>query len=186
MIAPTNFEQALALLARHGVEFIIVGGVAAVAHGAPIVTLDLDVVHRRTPDNVQRLLVTGSSDAKPGMTIDYTRAATYRTSNPQVAVVTPEGKIQPHGNGQVEITATYGDSPATMKVATTKVTIARVGNEPPISFRTQVVPVLSKLACNSGGCHGKATGQNGSSSRCSVSNRNWITSRSSMKRGEGG
>lgn len=56
MIEPTHFEQALALLARHGVEFIIVGGVAAVAHGAPIVTLDLDVVHRRTPDNVQRLL----------------------------------------------------------------------------------------------------------------------------------
>jgi hypothetical protein len=52
----TQFEQALVLLARHGVEFIVVGGVAAVAHGAPIVTLDLDVVHRRTPDNVLRLL----------------------------------------------------------------------------------------------------------------------------------
>jgi hypothetical protein len=38
------------------VEFIVVGGVAAVMLGAPVVTLDLDIVHRRTPDNVERLL----------------------------------------------------------------------------------------------------------------------------------
>jgi hypothetical protein len=38
------------------VEFIVVGGVAGVLQGAPIVTFDLDLVHRRTPENVQRLL----------------------------------------------------------------------------------------------------------------------------------
>jgi hypothetical protein len=38
------------------VEFIVVGGAAAVLHGAPITTQDLDIVHRRTPENVQRLL----------------------------------------------------------------------------------------------------------------------------------
>lgn len=32
---------------------------------------------------------------------------------------------------------------------------------PTISFLNDVVPVLTKLSCNSGGCHGKATGQNG-------------------------
>ncbi len=31
----------------------------------------------------------------------------------------------------------------------------------PIYFNTDVVPILTKLGCNSGGCHGKATGQNG-------------------------
>ena len=30
-----------------------------------------------------------------------------------------------------------------------------------ISFSTDVVPILTKLGCDSGGCHGKATGQNG-------------------------
>jgi predicted nucleotidyltransferase len=39
-----------------GVEFLVVGGAAAVFSGAPIVTFDLDVVHRRTPENVDRLL----------------------------------------------------------------------------------------------------------------------------------
>jgi hypothetical protein len=37
------------------VEFIVVGGAAAVLHGAPITTEDLDIVHRRTPENVTRL-----------------------------------------------------------------------------------------------------------------------------------
>jgi hypothetical protein len=31
----------------------------------------------------------------------------------------------------------------------------------PVYFNTDVVPVLTKLGCNSGGCHGKAGGQNG-------------------------
>lgn len=38
-----------------GVEFIVVGGAAAVLHGAPITTQDLHIVHRRTPENVRRL-----------------------------------------------------------------------------------------------------------------------------------
>jgi hypothetical protein len=43
-------------LAEAGVEFVVVGGQAAVLQGAMIVTQDLDVVHRRAPENVTRLL----------------------------------------------------------------------------------------------------------------------------------
>jgi len=46
----------LRVLVAHEVEFILVGGLAAVLQGAPIVTGDLDIVHRRTPENVARLL----------------------------------------------------------------------------------------------------------------------------------
>ena len=31
----------------------------------------------------------------------------------------------------------------------------------PVSFVNEVVPILTKLGCNGGTCHGKATGQNG-------------------------
>ena len=51
-----DFGLALRALAGNGVEFIVVGGVAAVLQGAPIVTMDIDIVHRRSADNVQRLL----------------------------------------------------------------------------------------------------------------------------------
>jgi len=38
------------------VDFIVVGGIGAVLQGAPISTFDLDVVHARSPENVERLL----------------------------------------------------------------------------------------------------------------------------------
>jgi hypothetical protein len=46
----------LARLANSGVDFVLVGALAAVAQGAPLTTQDVDVVHRRTPENVDRLL----------------------------------------------------------------------------------------------------------------------------------
>jgi len=48
----TDFPALLRLLTESGVEFILVGGAAANAHGAPRLTLDLDVVYwRRSANN---------------------------------------------------------------------------------------------------------------------------------------
>lgn len=44
------------VLSNGGVQYIIVGGVAAGLHGALRATLDLDVVYSRDPDNVVRLV----------------------------------------------------------------------------------------------------------------------------------
>jgi hypothetical protein len=38
------------------VEVVLVGGLAAVVQGAPVTTFDVDVVHRRTGENVDRLI----------------------------------------------------------------------------------------------------------------------------------
>ncbi len=46
----------LAQLAASGCEFVLVGGLAAVAQGAPLTTFDVDIVHARTADNIDRLL----------------------------------------------------------------------------------------------------------------------------------
>jgi hypothetical protein len=50
-----DIETAFRVLSGAGVDFIVVGGVAARAHGSARLTNDLDVVYRRTPDNIQRL-----------------------------------------------------------------------------------------------------------------------------------
>lgn len=55
-MASPNLETLLATLASSDVEFIVVGLLAAVAQGAPVTTHDLDIVHRRTPENVARLV----------------------------------------------------------------------------------------------------------------------------------
>ena len=39
--------------------------------------------------------------------------------------------------------------------------VERFANPLPINFKNQIVPIFTKLGCNSGGCHGKASGQNG-------------------------
>lgn len=56
MSRPSDYRMLLRALSDEGVEFIIVGALAAVLQGAPIVTLDLDILRRRTPENLARLL----------------------------------------------------------------------------------------------------------------------------------
>jgi len=51
-----RFADLLELLAEHEVDFIVVGMTAGILHGAPVTTVDVDVVHRRAADNVGRLL----------------------------------------------------------------------------------------------------------------------------------
>ena len=51
----SDFSDLLRALSEGGVEFIVVGGFAAIAHGAARVTYDLDVVYQRSPENLERL-----------------------------------------------------------------------------------------------------------------------------------
>jgi len=51
-----DFLEILKVLSEHKVDFIVVGGVCAVLHGAPVTTFDLDLVHSRSSDNLARLL----------------------------------------------------------------------------------------------------------------------------------
>ena len=55
-MARARFAEILRLLAVAEVEFVVVGMAAAILQGVPVTTLDVDVVHRRTTLNVQRLL----------------------------------------------------------------------------------------------------------------------------------
>jgi hypothetical protein len=51
-----KFLGLLRVLLGHGVDFFVVGGVAAQLEGAPILTLDLDILFEKSPENLGRLL----------------------------------------------------------------------------------------------------------------------------------
>jgi aminoglycoside-2''-adenylyltransferase len=51
-----DFSAVLAALHDAGVEYLVVGGLAAVLQGTPVHTFDVDVVHRRTNENIERLM----------------------------------------------------------------------------------------------------------------------------------
>jgi hypothetical protein len=51
----TDYRKAFETLRGGGVRFIVIGGVAATAHGSTQLTNDLDVVYARGPDDIGRL-----------------------------------------------------------------------------------------------------------------------------------
>jgi predicted nucleotidyltransferase len=51
-----DYQGILERLTSGEVEFILIGGFAAVIHGSARLTLDVDVVYRRSPDNLRKLV----------------------------------------------------------------------------------------------------------------------------------
>jgi len=83
----TDFAALLRLLTREGVEFILVGGAAATAHGSVRLTRDLDIVYRRTPENLARLVACLAPHqpylrgAPPGLPFHFDRDTLQRGLN---------------------------------------------------------------------------------------------------------
>src|SRR5262245_33332506 len=87
---------------------------------------------------------------------DVTREAKYTSANPAVARVDAAGYVTPAGDGGTVIRVERGADRLEIPVPVTGFAAGRA-----VDFRTEVQPLLSKLGCNAGGCHGKASGQNG-------------------------
>ncbi len=87
---------------------------------------------------------------------DVTREATYASSNTAIANVDSKGYITPAGDGNAVIRVTVGNEKLEIPVV-----VKGFGTGRSVDFRTEVMPLLSKHGCNAGGCHGKASGQNG-------------------------
>lgn len=50
-----SFQRIIELLEQHGVEYVVVGGVAAALQGAPITTFDFDALFKVEAQNIERL-----------------------------------------------------------------------------------------------------------------------------------
>lgn len=55
---PSQFEKLLVALARHGVDFAVVGGLAVILNGYPRLTVDADILVNNSPENLRNLLKT--------------------------------------------------------------------------------------------------------------------------------
>jgi len=87
---------------------------------------------------------------------DWTRKTEWRSSDPKVAIVDANGEVRPIGDGSATITATADGRTATAAV--------HVKNSKAVytwSFRNDVIPVMTKVGCNQGACHGALAGKNG-------------------------
>ena len=89
-----------------------------------------------------------------GSTRDVTAAATFTLDRP-VATVT-NAFLAPAADGEATLTVAFGTHSAKVPVKVTGATEPGV-----LRFRTDVMPVLTKVGCNTGKCHGSASGKDG-------------------------
>jgi len=109
----------------------------------------------RGKESRQQLLVTGHYAT--GQRRDLTRQVTYDVVPQGMIQVDSTGWVTPIGGGQVEIKVTH----ATGVESSISVEVGDWDDIPQVNFANQIVPIFTKLMCNSGGCHGKSGGQNG-------------------------
>jgi hypothetical protein len=83
----TDFDRLLRTLGSAQVDFLVVGGVAATAHGSARLTQDLDVVYGRGSQNISRLVTALRPHspylrgAPPGLPFDWSEATILRGLN---------------------------------------------------------------------------------------------------------
>ena len=101
----------------------------------------------------QQLLVEATAGERQE---DWTRAAEWSSSNPKIAAVEEHGLVRPVGDGEARITARA-------KGQTANITVRVKASQQPFmwSFRNHVIPVMTKMGCNQGACHGALAGKNG-------------------------
>ncbi|MDR3638353.1 MAG: DUF1553 domain-containing protein [Isosphaeraceae bacterium] len=106
-----------------------------------------------TPQSRQRLIVQEMERGEVGRQV--VSGVEWSSSDPNVATVA-DGVVTPVHDGQATITAKAGGQTATAKIAVS-------GTSLPFAwgFRDHVEPVLAKLGCNSGACHGALAGKGG-------------------------
>ncbi len=104
-------------------------------------------------DRRQQLLVTAIM--ANGTQRDVTHDATLTIQDGTIASATGS-VIRGVADGTTRLKISYAGRKLVVPLSVTHFT-----TYPPLDFRIDVVPLFSKLGCNSGGCHGKQTGQNG-------------------------
>ena len=151
------------LLRLHTVAIALLLAAPAFAAEAPAEKLPADakvtalkvtplVIQLDGPFAYTRFIV--SATLATGETVDVTRIADIKY--PDVVTSTSVGFVRSAKAGNGSIAISLGGQSAALPVV-----VAMPQPVPAVSFVKDVQPVLSKLGCNAGTCHGSAQGKNG-------------------------
>ena len=114
-----------------------------------------DALVVRGADARRQLIV--SAQHADGILTDVSRAVTYASQPEGIVSIDNTGLITPLADGETTVTATAADGQAGQIL----VRVEDFAQQTSINFTNQITPIFTKYGCNGGGCHGKASGQNG-------------------------
>ena len=137
---------------------MIVCGTLTATAGASDLPKSLEVLPARArlsgPEATQRLVVLGVF--ADGSRVDMTPRAQFESTQPGIVTVDGRATIHPVADGDAEVVVRVGSAEARVPVGVERATAERK-----VSFRNEIQPVLTKLGCNQGACHGSQHGKGG-------------------------
>ncbi|MBI3667730.1 MAG: DUF1549 domain-containing protein, partial [Acidobacteria bacterium] len=119
--------------------------------GLALLPGDVDL---RGPRSYQRIVV--EATYPDGHQKDVTTSARLVSADPKIASIDRDAYLRPVADGTTMLTASFAGRTATARVRVEDAAGSAVPN-----FRNHVLPVMTKVGCNSGACHGALAGKNG-------------------------
>ena len=104
------------------------------------------------PESSDQILVTGTTT--DGQSVDLTGVATYDPPAAELVEVSTTGRMSAVRDGAGEIVVRYGDLQHRLPVQ-----VVGVQTPVPVSFRREILPLLTKAGCNSGGAMARRRGR---------------------------
>jgi len=133
----------------HATEPASAGAIPA-AHGAPVISPMAFTITADAPG--LQLLASRNEGGSPR---DLTALVQWALEPPGLAEIEPGGYLRPQAQGVVTVRAAFEGQAGTAKISLEPRTTRSW------DFAPDIVPIFTRLGCNTGSCHGKAIGQNG-------------------------
>lgn len=112
----------------------------------------IEITLRGSRDRMQLIVTKLASDGPR----DATHTASYRAMDEGVVQVGADGLLRPLANGSTHVVVRHGAWEASAAVE-----VRGLDQPSPVSFRNEILPLLTRSGCNSGKCHGSPSGKAG-------------------------
>jgi WD40 repeat protein len=123
--------------------------------GDPLVSLTVSPASVQLDGAARYAQLIVTAELASGARVDVTRRAAYAFAE-SVAIVNQAGLITPHQNGTASLTISLGE-----KSTGVDVQVSRLDSPPHADFVRDIAPILARVGCNQGTCHGAQSGKNG-------------------------
>lgn len=136
---------------RIAIATLLVSSTAPAAEPAKLQVLPTEVNLSSASD---RQSIVAFATFADGSTKDVTAAATFALDKPVATVA--DGVLAPQADGTASLAVGYAG-----KTVSVPVTVRNASKTEDLRFRNDVMPILTKVGCNTGKCHGSASGKDG-------------------------